>query len=47
MSSGLPGPGVSFHDVELRTVISVDLVSVAVVVAIGVPVVTVAVFTRH
>ena len=47
MGSGLPGPLVGLHNVKLRAIISINLVSITIVVTISVPEIAVAVFARH
>jgi hypothetical protein len=46
VNSSLRNPLISFHNIVLRTVVSSNLVSVAVVVSVSVQVVSVAIFTR-
>ena len=47
VSSCLPSPLVSFHDIELRAIVTTNLVTIAVVVPICVPEVTILAFPWH
>lgn len=47
VGSCLPGPLVGLHNVKLGAIVSINLVSITIVIAVGVPEVAVAVFTRH
>ncbi len=47
MGSSLPGPLVGFHNVKLGAIVSINLVSITIVITISVPEVTISVFARH
>jgi len=47
MSSCLPSPLICFHNIKLWTIITINLVSITVVIAVCVPKLTSWVFTRH
>ena len=46
MGSSLESPLVGLHNVELRAIVSADLISIAVVKSIGIPVLASRIFTR-
>ena len=47
MSSRLPWPLISFHDIEFRTVVTTYLIRITVVVTISIPQIAVLILTRH
>jgi len=46
VGSSLESPLVGLHNVELRAIVSADLISIAVVKSIGIPVLASRIFTR-